>query len=86
MTKQRMSQKPDPATQPGEVKVLYDVTDCTLPILLVVHGQPCGSRDNFTIRSYEDAEITIPLPAGCTGGIIEDTSGQSMDFAVSIQP
>lgn len=84
---QRMSQNPDPfRTPPGAGTVTYDVTGATLPLELVLRGAPCGTKQTIVITGVEDATFPVDYPAGCTGAIIEDQSGQSMDFALSIQP
>lgn len=83
---QRMSQDPDPAKQPGSVTIHYNLEGVKLPLYLDVRGTPCGSGQTFPINKASDIPITIHLPAGCTGGTVEDTSGQSDLFAISINP
>lgn len=82
--KQRMSQQPDPAQSPGRVTITYDITDCTLPITVVVDGRPCGSKTPYFITSVENASFDVEIPEGCEGGLAIDETGQSLDFAISI--
>lgn len=83
---QRMSQTPDPAKQPGTVTIHYNTDGVKFPFDIDVQGTPCGSGQTFPINKASDLPIELTLPAGCTGGTIEDKSGQSDLFAISIDP
>jgi len=86
MAWQRMSQNPDPGTAGGAITICYDVTDATLPITLRLVGFPCEEETLHIITSVENACFEVKLPDGCTGGLVEDDSFQSLDYPILIAP
>lgn len=82
---QHMWQSPDPATAGSQVTIYYKLhPNITYPFTLTVLGQPCGSVQEYQINDIGDLIFTVSLPAKCEGGTIEDSSGESEDFAIAI--
>lgn len=81
---QRMKQEPEPVPAGTTAKITYDTTDCTFPIILTVRGRPCDSEEVYLIMGPEDHVLYVPVPEGCEGGVVEDDTFQSQDFAIII--
>lgn len=83
---QHMSQSPDPVSPGNTIHIHYAPPFPPFPFTLTVYGEPCGSVKEFPIRSLADLPIKIMVPDGCEGGMVEDSSGNSDDFAIQVGP
>lgn len=83
---QRMSQDPDPAAHPPSVtRITYDVTNASLPVELKI-TLDTGETWWHTVTAAKSSHFNVNLPERCGGGVIQDMTGQSDDFAISVTP
>lgn len=81
---QRMTQDPDPAQAGSKTKICYDTSGCVFPIELTATLRPSNTVVTHTITSDANHCFDVSLPAGTTGGAVEDGSGQSAAFGISV--
>lgn len=77
---------PDIATQGSWILVCYDFSQgAKSPVMLLVQFSGLGV-DIYIEVSIEEPCERVYIPPGCTGVIIEDKSGQSLDCGVIVSP
>ena len=77
---------PSPTTQGSWILVCYDFSQgAASPVQLLLQFSGTGSKVCIEVSKEEPCE-RVYVPPGCTGIIIEDQSGQSLDFGVIVSP
>ena len=90
----RITYSPDPATAGQPVTICIDTTGLTLPLTLnIAFDQNLGSRnEKISAEDIDPANescvicFNVTLPAGCSGALVVDTSGQVSDCAITVAP
>lgn len=82
---QRMSQKPDPTTPSGAVRICYDLDGVATPLTVKVTWSPGGQVTTHTVTGLSDRCWTETAPSDAEGGIADDLSAQSESFAITVR-
>lgn len=84
---QRFSADPDPVQAGGKTKVCYDFSSgggTTSPVTVVLDYDSPTPDKQITLSAAQPCQ-DVDIPAGATGLLLVDSSGQSEDYAVTIQ-
>lgn len=80
----------DPVQAGSSVTICYETLGAQLPVTVRIHWDPDLGHVDVLVEDRDvgsDATVVcfpVTVPAGCQGGLAEDLSHQSDDYAITV--